>query len=329
MSLEKILIQKISDEGPLSIADFMALALSHPEHGYYMKKDPLGKQGDFTTAPEISQMFGEMIGAWIADTWMQMGSPEKFTLLECGPGRGTLMADILRATKNIKGVHNAAIVTLMEISPALKQKQAETLNQYNPQWIESLDTIPRNQPLILIANEFLDALPIHQYINDKERKVDDNEVNGLHFTHATENITETSPAQTNFMNELSVLLKHLGGAALFIDYGYESGHGDTLQAIHKHEFCDPLTNIGDADITAHVNFGALQNIIPSALTTQGQFLMNLGIEHRAETLKKNASAKETQDIQNALHRLVHNDEMGDLFKVMGVTHDHRLNLAGF
>ena len=360
MSLDQILIKKIKDEGPISIADFMTLALSHPEHGYYIKQDPIGKDGDFTTAPEISQMFGEMIGAWIADTWMQMGRPEKFTLLECGPGRGTLMNDILRATKNIEGFHKAAIVTLMEISPTLKRKQAENLPPLIPHWIESLDDIPRDKPLILIANEFLDALPIHQYeITDNgwaERMVAYTPAKSFHIIQdfceaptlpdaicpitATPSpqgmditgigeVFETSPAQTEFMNQLSILLKHLGGASLFIDYGYESGHGDTLQALYKHDYCDPLTHIGDADITAHVNFGALQNIIPSALTTQGQFLLQLGIEHRAEILKQNAGTKQTEDIQNALHRLLHNDEMGALFKVIGVTHDQTLNLAGF
>ena len=340
MSLKTLLKQKIKAEGSLSVADFMALVLSHPEYGYYMTRDPFGAQGDFTTASEISQMFGEMIGAWVADIWMQMGSPEKFTLLECGPGRGTLMADMMRAVANVPGFNQACEVSLMEISPVLKKMQADTLRGHNPTWVASLDDVKRDCPLIVVANEFLDALPVHQYVHSgdgwAERCVAWDEEQSFFMIEksvipapsimADAQVVEVSPAQSTFIKQLSVVLHKLGGAGLFIDYGYEQGRGDTLQALYKHKPCDVLEHIGQADITAHVNFGALRDIMPSQLTTQGQFLKNLGIEYRAEVL---AQKTNLQDIQNALHRLIHDDEMGFLFKVMGVTHDKTLKLAGF
>ena len=329
MPLEKNLADRIAQNGPMSVAEFMELALSHPEYGYYMTRDPFGETGDFTTAPEVSQMFGEMIGIWLADTWMQMGSPERFTLLECGPGRGTLMSDILRATKHIKGFHDSVHVALMEISPVLMQAQKDTLKEYGVTWIDTLDSVSKKSPVLMVANEFLDALPIHQYYEDGGRWIERQiimESNTLAMTGERKSIKEKSPARENFMKHIAVLLKQTSGAGLFIDYGYTQGQGDTLQAVYKHKYCSPLEHIGHADITAHVDFGVLKAIMPSNIATQGTFLKNMGIELRAQALTQKGDA---QTIASALHRLTHHDEMGELFKVMGVSHDKTLNLAGF
>ena len=336
MPLKNILRDKINRQGPVSIAEFMTLALSHPEHGYYMTRDPFGRVGDFTTAPEISQMFGEMIGVWAADTWLKMGSPAHVTLLECGPGRGTLMSDMMRATKGVQGFHEAVNITLMEISPVLKQAQADALKPYDPQWIEDLEGVSRNAPVLLIANEFLDALPVRQFVGKDEVCVDYQDGEFVFCSppnppvHGGERdttaIIEKSPARENFVKQTAVLLKQTGGAGLFIDYGYTQGHGDTLQAVYKHQYCSPLDHIGNADITAHVDFGALQSIMPSRMTTQGHFLKAMGILYRAEALSRNV---DPQTIASALHRLTHRDEMGELFKVMGVSHDTALITSGF
>lgn len=334
--LKDIIIQKIQTEGPLSVAEYMDLALAHPEHGYYRRAhDPLGAGGDFTTAPEISQMFGEVIGAWAADAWLRLGSPPRFTLCECGPGRGTLMADALRATRGVKGFHNAARVTLMEINPHLKALQKQALKQYDPRWIESLEVVAEGQPLVLIANEFLDALPTEQYVRDantvqgtwRQRRIGHDLTHGLYFIDSGE-IHEDSPARVDFIRTVAQRLKKSTGAAVLIDYGYvQPTAGDTLQALAGHRRVDVLADPGQADLTTHVDFGALVAAVADCGTgingplTQGEFLKTMGIEMRAAMLCKSATPAGIVEIHQALHRLIDPAEMGNLFKVLGISHD--------
>ncbi|MAI63042.1 MAG: hypothetical protein CBB87_11295 [Micavibrio sp. TMED27] len=337
-----ILRDKISKNGPINVGAFMDLCLSHPEHGYYMKKDPFGARGDFVTAPEVSQIFGEMLGAWVADIWHQLGSPEAFTLLECGPGRGTLMADILRATRGVEGFHSALDLRLMEISPVLKSMQEEKLSLYEPQWIEGIDEIPQGQALIVIGNEFLDALPFRSYQKTRsgwaERCVDvkDSE---LVFTLLDEetapncipfhlrdvkvgSVFEYSEVRNEFFRNLSRILADQGGAGLFIDYGHEkTAVGDTFQAIKDNSYSSVLNDIGDADLTSHVDFemlvhNAIREVRVHGPVTQGDFLKNLGIEIRAQMLIRHGGEKHEAQIKKDLHRLVASSEMGALFKVI-------------
>jgi NADH dehydrogenase [ubiquinone] 1 alpha subcomplex assembly factor 7 len=350
-TLEAVLREKIRNSGPVDIGTFMKMALTDPGHGYYMNRDPLGEGGDFTTAPEISQMFGELLGAWAADTWMKLGSPGKFRLLECGPGRGTLMADAMRATAKVPGFHQAATIVLLEASPALQRKQYQLLSSYVPQWIKTLaDELPGEGPVILLANEFLDALPVRQLVFTngqwRERTVTLDVHDSLSFGNLPFTITmpvpvagqegdiyEFSPERDEFIRATSRILKEQGGAALFIDYGHtQSSAGDTLQAIRKHQFVPVFQDIGDADLTAHVDFAAVkyiaeqESLIVSGPAEQGTFLHNLGIALRAEALMRITDRKE--DILHALHRLTAADQMGKLFKVIALCHDET-GLSGF
>lgn len=328
MSLEEIVKQRILEDGPMSVSQFMALALGHPQYGYYMKRDPFGADGDFTTAPEISQMFGEMIGAWVADIWAQLGQPARFYLVECGPGRGTLMADMMRVLP--EDVRKACKIVLMEMSPVLKAKQKESLKGFEVLWVNALDEISAHGPVVLIANEFLDALPVRQFVGKNERvvKVEDGK---LVFDPSSGAIVETSDERVKFFQDVCALIEKQRGAALFVDYGYFSGTGDTLQAVYRHKFCDVLVHIGDADVTAHVDFGTLRDAttLPLFMTEQGKFLRGLGIEKRAEYLLKKASTGQAEQIKSGLRRLIADDEMGKLFKVMGVVSGSEIHPAGF
>lgn len=328
----------------INIAEYMNLCLAHPQHGYYMTRDPFGLAGDFTTAPEISQMFGEIIGAWVVDIWHKMGSPADFILLECGPGRGTLMADMLRVAAKASGFLSSARIILQEISPVLKAKQGETLGS-GITWIAGLDEIPPALPLIIIANEFLDALPVHQVIrraaNWHERVISLTPEGLLCFTEqempqdlrpfappdAPDNlIVEISPARLHYLGHCAVLIRARGGAGLWIDYGAaHTGHGDTLQAARAHSFADPLAAPGLADLTTHVDFEVLRAAALSAgvscprVVTQGAFLTSLGIAHRAAKL----------DRADDMHRLVAPDQMGHLFKVLCCHHGLSAPPEGF
>lgn len=348
--LEEYLRVHIAQHGPLDIGQFMALALGHPQHGYYMKQDPFGADGDFTTAPEISQLFGEILGAWGADIWMQTGQPAAFTLLECGPGRGTLMADMLRATHQIPGFHEAVSIHLLETSPVLKEVQAERLADYEPHWHETLESVPGDAPLIVIGNEFLDALPVRQFVRTAEGwaervvgQEDDSFVFGLKAAGPVElpeapegAVYEIAPARTAFVENLCKILEQNGGVALFIDYGHDrSASGDTVQALYKHEYVSPLEHIGDADLTAHVDFQAIGEAATHkgaevfGPVEQGVFLKNLGIEQRAQYLRQKADDSQAEELQSGLHRLTHSDQMGALFKVMGVFYGDTIRPAGF
>ena len=339
-ALLSLILEQIESRGPISIAQFMALCLSHPRYGYYTTKLPLGKDGDFITAPEISQMFGEIVAVTLAQHWIGQGSPPVFYLIECGPGRGTLMADMLRVMKKVPGLSAALQVHLVEISPALQQMQAQTLHEWpNVSWHQSIETLPRGC-FALVANEFLDALPVEQLIfHDgawRERMIGaqngkliftNGEVVALNVTGEESMIAERSPIQHAMVEEIAQRVKRDAGLAMLIDYGaLTSGHGDTLQAMRKHAFSNVLENPGEQDLTTHVDFEALTRIAVMngcsvTLTTQREFLVLNGIEARAEVLQaKNPGA----DVFTALHRLTSAKEMGELFKVMTITKETEL-----
>jgi NADH dehydrogenase [ubiquinone] 1 alpha subcomplex assembly factor 7 len=345
--LAALLIERIREGGPISVADYMAECLLHPMHGYYTTRDPFGAAGDFTTAPEISQMFGELVGLALAQAWVDQGSPAPFTLAELGPGRGTLMADVLRATKGVPGFHAGAQVVLVEASPRLRAVQAGVLAGHNPAWLDRVEDLP-DAPLFLIANEFLDALPIRQFVLSPEgwrerlvgrggnalafglsapqAQVPDTPV----FRAAEEGdlVEHCAPAQA-VVAEIVQRLRR-GGLALVIDYGGWRSKGDTLQALRQHAFDDPLAHPGMADLTAHVDFEPLAALAPAhGYTTQGAFLQHLGIETRADRLARSLTGAALESHLAALRRLTHPEEMGSLFKVLALSRDGAPQPPGF
>ncbi|MCB1338537.1 MAG: SAM-dependent methyltransferase [Maritimibacter sp.] len=339
MSLAALLKARIRATGPISVADFMAECLGHPEHGYYTTRDPLGASGDFTTAPEISQMFGELIGLALAQSWLNQGAPAPFTLAELGPGRGTLMADILRATRGVPGFHAGLRLHLVETSPVLRAVQRRALDGVDLTHLDTVDALP-DMPLWLVANEFFDALPIRQFVRAaglwRERVVglaDGALAFGLAGPSAPEELAtrsdvadgglvEICPAARVAMDEIAARIAAHGGAALVIDYGDWRSLGDTLQAVQGHAPTDPLAAPGAADLTAHVDFEALALAAPglaaSALTPQGVFLERLGITQRARALADRLDGPALDAHIAAHRRLTHPDEMGNLFKVLGL-----------
>jgi NADH dehydrogenase [ubiquinone] 1 alpha subcomplex assembly factor 7 len=345
--LSKEIAERIRTHGPVTVADYMAMALGHPEHGYYITQTAIGPDGDFTTAPEISQMFGEMIGAWLVDAWLQAGRPESIKLIELGPGKGTLAADILRTVSAWPEFSQAVSLHLVETSPRLRQMQFETLKDWHPTWYEDLKEVPVG-PAFIVANEFFDALPVHQFEKTKEgwreRMIDWHEKRGeFFFTSApldfdvgpvmpkdfldapVGSVFELSPASLSVMDEVARRVAEYGGAALIIDYGHhQPGLGDTVQAVAKHKFSSPLENPGQKDITAHVDFATLAIVAQQRARVhgpvrQGEFLNALGIVLRAQKLAENATKAQRRDITAALHRLTAPSQMGGLFQVMGLT----------
>ena len=358
-ALRREIAELIAGEGPISVERYMALALSHPRHGYYRSRDPFGAQGDFVTAPEISQMFGELIGLWAADCWARMGEPARFAFVELGPGRGTLMADALRAARIVPRFLEAAQVHLVETSEILRARQRDTLAQAGTMaamavtWHEGFADIPE-APLILIANEFFDALPIRQYMRAGEHwrerliELDGNGALAFGLSAKTETalrldapegaILEMCPDGLALTREIAARLVSNIGAALLIDYGHlRQGFGDTLQAVRRHMFVDPLLAPGEADLTAHVDFAALGGAARAAgavlhgPVTQGAFLHALRIEARAQRLRQNASKAQAAAIDAALARLIGEapGEMGVLFKAMAISSPSLPSLAGF
>jgi NADH dehydrogenase [ubiquinone] 1 alpha subcomplex assembly factor 7 len=381
----------VEAEGPISVARYMALCLGHPVHGYYATRDPFGARGDFTTAPEISQMFGELIGLWCAEVWTRMECPSRVALVELGPGRGTLMADILRAARAVPGFFDAAALTLVETSPKLREIQARTLAGADVRWAasveEALDPGPspckgeggparsdgsgRDRPesssvlpdphpalafgqahsplakgretdalpAIVISNEFFDALPVRQFVRTREgwreRLVGPGKKAGLAFGLAAEPpdlalpnapqgaIREISPQAVAVTTRIADHVVRHGGASLAIDYGYAGGFGDTLQALRAHAFADPLAAPGAADLTAHVDFGALgaaarrAGAATMALLPQADFLERLGLNLRAEALSR-ATPDKRDAIITAAARLTDRSPrgMGALFKAL-------------
>lgn len=342
--LEALLKQTIRAQGKLTVAQFMQHALLHPQYGYYTQRDPFGRDGDFITAPDVSQMFGEMIGVWCADRWQAMGSPASFALVEFGPGRGTLMKDCLRATRHVPGFHAALSVHLLEASPKLCAVQHQLLKTEHPRisWHMSLETIPL-MPMLLVANEFFDALPIQQYVRTEhgwmERVLGVSPEDRLQFElaptplspklyerypEATPSaVVEISPFMSAYVRWIAERVLAQKGAALIVDYGYSEPHfSPTLQAVKAHRYHDLLADIGSTDITAHVDFLELftqatdQNISVYGPVPQGEWLCGLGIETRAEQLQLHASDSQREAILSGLHRLIDAEEMGELFKVI-------------
>ncbi|MEM9211859.1 MAG: SAM-dependent methyltransferase [Pseudomonadota bacterium] len=339
--LENELLRQIAQTGPITIAEYMTHCLLHPKHGYYSQAEPFGRAGDFITAPEISQMFGELIGLAIAQAWLDQGSPNDIFLVELGPGRGTLMADILRATKKIAGFADAIQIALIEMSARQKAVQRETLSDYAVRHFDRLSDVP-DGPIFVVANEYFDCLPIHQFgcLNDAWHEIVINSVDGrLAFAlgpqqgWSTEgDFVETCPAALSDMIEIDQRIAQRGGAAIIIDYGDWGSSGDTLQAIKGHQKVSPLALPGQSDLTAHVDFKPLAGVIEhsqvSRLTPQGVFLERLGITKRAQTLSERLSGQ-ALDAHIAGHRrLVHPDEMGQLFKVLGITPSGTPMIAG-
>lgn len=355
MPIEHVIRKKIKEEGVLDLAAFIDLALYHPQYGYYMTRDPFGVEGDFITAPEVSQMFGEVIGAWIADIWMQMGSPQKLVLVECGPGRGVFMADILRATANIKGFHNALSVKMIECSPVLRDKQKQALSFFaEVEWFDALENAGIGGPVIILGNEFLDAFPVQHYKREgsKTQKcvitLEDNDFiidwQEVAYDCTAGALYETSPVQESFIEQCCGIIKENSGACLFIDYGYvEAKSGDTLQVLKNHKKVGLFDHIGDSDITAHVNFGKVKEQVQKVganwhgVRTQGDFLQGLGIALRAQVLKNTALKSLPLDeaqvkqsgIDRDLKRLIGSKEMGELFKVACFSSGLEIRPAGF
>lgn len=319
MPLADLLKERIRTGGPITVAEYMEAAVSH----YYASRDPFGKGGDFTTSPEISQIFGELIGAWLASQWQNMGSP-KLALLELGPGRGTLMKDVLRATANVPGFHDAITLYMLEASPVLEALQRKTLDvaHRHIEWIRELSSLP-SLPLLFIANEFFDALPVRQFVGKQERRVGLKN-NALCFTPEGTVTAERCEMGENIIAELTAHVVRFGGSGLIIDYGYMDGGKDTLQAVKNHAFADPLESPGSADITAHVDFGALAGAAKGVNIygpiPQGIFLKRLGAELRANALCRKATPDQAAQIVSGLERVVSPAQMGELFKAMAICH---------
>jgi NADH dehydrogenase [ubiquinone] 1 alpha subcomplex assembly factor 7 len=356
--LESEIRRLIGVAGPMPIAEYMRLCLTHPQDGYYINRDPLGGGGDFITSPEISQMFGELIGLWMAAVWRQMGKPENVRIIELGPGRGTMMHDALRAAKVVDGFRSAAVVHLVEVSPALQRVQERRLDDLDVPvlWHAALDEVPGG-PSILVANEFVDALPVHQAVKQDdgwhERAVDIGPDGHLFITAARDPLPhfETSMPRAlrqatmgaiyewradDFALELGRRMRS-DSAALIVDYGHDHyGLGDTLQAVAGHSFTDPLRAPGKADLTAHVDFEALAQCAESmgarihGPIRQRDLFLRLGIETRAAALKASAPRK-AADIELAFSRLITGGVrgMGELFKAIAIAAPELGALPGF
>jgi NADH dehydrogenase [ubiquinone] 1 alpha subcomplex assembly factor 7 len=354
-ALAQELAELIRQEGPISISRYIALCLGHPGHGYYMKQDPFGAEGDFTTAPEISQIFGELIGLWAATVWQAMGAPASIRLVELGPGRGTLMQDMLRAARALPGFRNAISVHLVETSPVLRERQKKTLaaSGVTPEWHDRIEQALEG-PAITVANEFLDALPLDHFVRTaegwRERLVGLDGEGRLAFGLASEPDTSllfAAPVGSVLeqpvaaLEAVAIVARHVaaeGGAGLFIDYGpARSGFGDTLQALKRHAFVDVLAEPGDADLTVHVDFarmaqaGLAAGAAAHGPATQRDFLLALGLQQRFEALVRRATEAQSEALAGGVARLIETGPtaMGELFKVLAVADPNLPLLPGF
>jgi len=360
LPLESEIRRLMSIAGPMPVGHYMTLCLTHPEHGYYTTRDPFGTAGDFTTAPEISQMFGELVGLWIASVWRRMGSPAGVRLIELGPGRGTMMLDAMRAARVMPGLHDALSIHLVESSPALERRQRQTLGGLNLplEWHRALPDVP-DGPSIVVANEFFDALPVSQAVKKDgawyERRIGIARDGNLAFMLAPEpmrHFTSTLPAAVrdapngaiyewrpnHAILDLARRLVRGGGAALIIDYGHlVSSVGETFQAVRGHRFTSPLTSPGLVDLTAHVDFQALaveaetmgaRNHGP---IEQAVFLTRMGIDTRCRALKAMVADHKAAEIEAARLRLTAGgvSGMGTAFKVLGISDPFLETLPAF
>jgi len=358
--LESEIRRLIEVAGPLPVAEFMRLCLTHPQHGYYVTRGSIGAKGDFITAPEISQMFGELIGLWMVGAWRQMGMPENVRIVELGPGRATMMIDALRAAKIVKDFHAAAVLHLVEISPKLRVLQELRLEGVGVpvHWHATLTDVPEG-PAIIVANEFVDALPVHQAVKQADgwhervvvikpdgRLAMSTAPDTLPHFDATlpQELRRHSPDGSIYEWRPDTIAFDIGkrvrsdGVALIIDYGHiRQGLGETLQAVSGHNFSDPLLAPGKSDVTAHVDFVALARNaeIMGGRTygpiSQRDFLFRLGIDRRATALKENASPEQALAIDSALSRLTATGPkgMGELFKALAIADPKIQALPGF
>jgi SAM-dependent MidA family methyltransferase len=336
----------IAAQGPLSIAQFMAMSALDPQYGYYTTRDPLGVGGDFVTAPEISQMFGELAGLWCVQAWFDQGRPPHARLVELGPGTGSLMEDALRAAKLAPEFREAVEIVMVDANPALVARQKARLANagVSVTWQAQFDESLCNWPLFLIANEFFDALPIRQFVQtargwcENMVTLDANQNLALGLSpdplpldipsgrgEATDGaVYETSPASTALAEEIGRAIAMRGGAALIVDYGYSGdGFGDTLQAVGEHQFRDVLTRPGEIDLSAHVDFEPLAHAakrggaVSYGPVTQGELLTGLGILNRMMNLQRQ-NPGDREEIAVAVDRLINPDQMGTLFKALAI-----------
>ncbi|MGA3304296.1 MAG: SAM-dependent methyltransferase [Methylovirgula sp.] len=358
--LEAEIAKMIAEDGPISLERYMTLAALHQRHGYYRTRLPIGARGDFVTAPEIHQMFGEMIGLWAAEMWRLIGSPGHLNLIELGPGRGTLMSDVLRAARIVPDFRRALNVHLVEASELLIEEQRRTLEEHevDATWHKDIESLPYG-PAIVLANEFFDALPVRHYIKGREgwhERLIGLDANGrlcfglapgaetmLNAEAQEGTILEIGLAAQRVMSRLADHIVQNSGAALIIDYGYTAKRaGETLQGVRGHDYADPLAAPGEVDLSAHVDFAALAKAARTSGAdvfgpiTQGPFLSRLGIAQRAEVLKRKADSAQAALIDAALARLAlpgpsagAQASMADLFKVLAVTSPGVATPAGF
>ncbi len=359
-TLSDALTRRIRAFGPMTVETYMSEVLTHPKFGYYVARQPFGQSGDFITAPEVSQMFGELVGAWLADLWVRMGRPAGARIVEIGPGRGVLMRDLLRAAATVPGLRETASVHLIEVSATLADVQREALagKGWGISWHRRFADVP-DGPLLMIANELFDALPIRQFVRVAvgwcERLVDINPRGGFRFvlspgpspaaalippevrdTAPLGSVAEVAPAAIALTAAIASRVQAAGGAALVIDYGATAfGARDTLQAVSRHKTHDVLDNPGTADVCAHVDFAVVARAASQAgarvwgPTTQGEFLKRLGITERATVLSRVATPEQRDEIAAALDRLVGPSAMGGLFKVVAIADAEHSEPGGF
>ncbi|MBX3570070.1 MAG: class I SAM-dependent methyltransferase [Rhizobiaceae bacterium] len=346
--LGRIIAGLIDAAGPLPVGEYMAVCLSDPRHGYYSTREPFGKAGDFVTAPEISQMFGELVGAWLSAAWQASGSPASPVIAEIGPGRGTLMKDVARTLARIgPDLRNGASFHLIETSQKLAQAQAKTLEGSGGRfdWHSGVEDLPRGRPLFIVGNEIFDAIPMRQYVKTaqgwRERvvtlvagerlafgigpgSIDPGLLPAGHANAPQGTVFEAAPARSALMQMIAERIAADGGCGLFFDYGHlEPGFGDTFQALHAHRPAHVLDNPGEADLTSHVDFHALAAVARAAglsvrLATQGEFLLRLGLLERAGRLGAAADDARRAVISGEVERLAGPEQMGALFKVLAV-----------
>ena len=346
-ALKKKIEKIITEQGPISISDFMKLALTDKKNGYYRKKMPLGSKGDFITSPDISQIFGEIIGVWILDLWIKLGKPKETQIVDLGGGRGTLLSDIKRVLGN-----KISSYIFIDINVELIKLQKKAVK--DAIHFEKIEDIP-NKPTIFIGNEFLDTFPINQFVlSDKYfKEVCVNYKNKkLIFSHHRTNLSRALDKKTlsqikvndileinfesrKFIEKLSRFIKENNGGAIFFDYGYTFSHGDTFQAVKDSKFVNPLDDPGNADLTAHVDFNDLYHQAKNSLVsvwgpdTQGTFLKKMGAIERLNALESISDDKTKQELRNGLDRLINTDEMGELFKVLAITSNKFPSPEGF